>query len=101
MLPVAGREYSDVMATPAPTVELKPPVARRWLQFRLRTLLLLTLAVACGLAWWQANRGRLDAIGPIDWEIKLDRRTDAPTKRRNIRWLMPLGTHTAASPVVA
>src|SRR4051812_13285505 len=82
---------------------VKPPHAwRRWLQFRLRTLLLLMLVVAPAVNIWQARNRKLAARGPIDWDVgQLSRQGTILRPGRNIRWQRPLGSACFASPVIS
>ena len=79
------------MTSVAPVEPPKSPGVRRWLQFRLRTLLILILVAAVALAWYQSERRRLAGVAPTQWDVK---------KGNNIKWAVDLGTRDS-SPVVA
>ena len=67
-------ELQDHSMTTAPTTTPKP--RRRWLQFSLRTLMVLMLVLGCGLGWFASSSNRRGSSGKRsrrlrNWEARV------------------------------
>jgi outer membrane protein assembly factor BamB len=85
-------------------MQAQPSIQRRWVQFNLRTLLLIIFVVAIALAVWRERKPETGY--PTDWKPgkfsrKLNFAGGVPPRSRNIKWAASLGSQTYGSPVVS